>query len=351
MNYKDIINNIKNRNIKSTYLFYGKEYYLIENAIKEIKLTLNDGMIDFNLDVIDGKEISLDELISSIETLPFMDDRKIVILKDFELLKGKKKNFSDEDEKYFTEYIENIPETTTLVFIVYGDIDKRKLLVKNISKNGVVFDCDKLSDMDLFKWVKKKFESNNVIIDNSQIMYFINSEGYLDRNSEKTLLDLENEINKISLFVGKENKITNDIIDKLSHKKVENDIFKLIDYIGQKNSSDAIKILNDMLYEGESVFGIFSMISRQFTVIMQVRQLQIQGYSNKSIAERLKIHPFAVGKAIKQTKNFSDEIIIDILNSILESDFKIKNGLIKDTLSIEILISKYCKREIKNLSK
>ena len=327
MNYKDIINDIKNRNIKNTYLFYGKEYYLIENAIKEIKLTLNDGMIDFNLDIIDGREIALDQLISSIETLPFMDDRKIVILKDFELLKGKKKNFSDEDEKYFTEYIDNIPQTTTLVFIVYGDIDKRKSLVKKISKNGIVFNCDKLSDMDLFKWVKKKFDNKNVLIDNAQIMYFINQEGYLDKSSEKTLSDLENEI-----------------IDQLSQKKVENDIFKLIDYIGQKNSSDAMKILNDMLYEGESVFGIFSMIARQFKVIMQVRQLQIQGHSSKGIAERLKLHPFVVGKALKQTKNFSDEIIIDILNSILESDFKIKNGLVRDTLSIEMLISKYCKK-------
>ena len=347
MNYKDIINDIKNRNIKNTYLFYGKEYYLIENAIKEIKLTLNDGMIDFNLDIIDGREIALDQLISSIETLPFMDDRKIVILKDFELLKGKKKNFSDEDEKYFTEYIDNIPQTTTLVFIVYGDIDKRKSLVKKISKNGIVFNCDKLSDMDLFKWVKKKFDNKNVLIDNAQIMYFINQEGYLDKSSEKTLSDLENEINKISSFVGKENKVTNEIIDQLSQKKVENDIFKLIDYIGQKNSSDAMKILNDMLYEGESVFGIFSMIARQFKVIMQVRQLQIQGHTSKSIAERLKLHPFVVGKALKQTKNFSDEIIIDILNSILESDFKIKNGLVRDTLSIEMLISKYCKKEIK----
>ena len=42
-----------------------------------------------------------------------------------------------------------------------------------------------------------------------------------------------------------------------------------------------------------------------------------------------------------------DEVIIDILNSILESDFKIKNGLVRDTLSIEMLISKYCKKEIK----
>ena len=201
--------------------------------------------------------------------------------------------------------------------------------------------------MDLFKWVKKKFQNNEVVIDNAQVMYFIDQEGYRDKNSEKTLADLENEINKISSFVGKENKVTNDIIDQLSQKKVENDIFKLIDYIGQKNSSDAMKILNDMLYEGESVFGIFSMIARQFKVIMQVRQLQIQGYSSKSISERLKLHPFVVGKALKQTKNFSDETIIDILNTILESDFKIKNGLVRDTLSIEMLISKYCKKEIK----
>ena len=194
------------------------------------------------------------------------------------------------------------------------------------------------------KWVKKKFDNKNVLIDNAQIMYFINQEGYLDKSSEKTLSDLENEINKISSFVGKENKVTNEIIDQLSQKKVENDIFKLIDYIGQKNSSDAMKILNDMLYEGESVFGIFSMIARQFKVIMQVRQLQIQGHTSKSIAERLKLHPFVVGKALKQTKNFSDEVIIDILNSILESDFKIKNGLVRDTLSIEMLISKYCKK-------
>ena len=54
----------------------------------------------------------------------------------------------------------------------------------------------------------------------------------------------------------------------------------LIDYIGEKNSSDAMKILNDMIYEGESVFGIFAMIARQFKVVMQVRQLQIEGHSS-----------------------------------------------------------------------
>ena len=37
MDYKDIIRNIKNKNFENIYLFYGREYYLIENAIKTLK--------------------------------------------------------------------------------------------------------------------------------------------------------------------------------------------------------------------------------------------------------------------------------------------------------------------------
>ena len=346
MDYKDIIRNIKSKNFENIYLLYGREYYLIDNAIKNFKESLNESMLDFNLDVIDGKEVFLDQLLSSVETLPFMDDNKITIVKDFELLKGKRKNFSEGDEKYFIDYLDNISESTVLVFVVYGEVDKRKKIVKKIQEKGIVYNCDKISDMDLFKWTKRKFESFGTIIENSQVMYFIESQGYREKNSEKTLSDLENEIIKISSFVGKENKVTNEIIDRLSQKKIENDIFKLIDYIGEKNSSSAVKILNDMIQEGESVLGIFAMISRQFKTVLQVKQLQIEGVTINDICKRLNIRQFVVNKALKQSRNFSDDTIIDMLNFILENDFKIKNGLIKDTLAVEILVSKYCQRNI-----
>ena len=83
MSYKDIIKSIKNNDLKNMYLFYGREFYLIENSINAFKSTLNESMLDFNLDIIDGKEIILDQVISSIETLPFMDERKIVIISAF----------------------------------------------------------------------------------------------------------------------------------------------------------------------------------------------------------------------------------------------------------------------------
>lgn len=346
MDYKDIIRNIKSKNFENIYLLYGREYYLIDNAIKNLKESLNESMLDFNLDVIDGKEVFLDQLLSSVETLPFMDDNKITIVKDFELLKGKRKNFSEGDEKYFIDYLDNISESTVLVFVVYGEVDKRKKIVKKIQEKGIVYNCDKISDMDLFKWTKRKFENFETIIENSQVMYFIESQGYREKNSEKTLSDLENEIIKISSFVGKENKVTNEIIDRLSQKKIENDIFKLIDYIGDKNSQNAIKILNDMINEGESVLGIFAMINRQFKIVLQVKELLNKGLNNKAISDKLKLSLFIVNKSIKISRNFTESMIIDMLNYILESDYKIKKGLMRDTLAIEMLVSKYCQRRV-----
>ena len=70
MKYKDIVYNIKAKNFEKIYLLYGREHYLIDNTIKLFRESLNESMIDFNLDIIDGKEITLEQLLSSIETLP-----------------------------------------------------------------------------------------------------------------------------------------------------------------------------------------------------------------------------------------------------------------------------------------
>ena len=91
--------------------------------------------------------------------------------------------------------------------------------------------------------------------------------------------------------------------------------------------------------------AIFAMIAKQFKIVMQVRYLQSEGYTSKVISEKLGVHSFVIGKALKQTKNFSDEIIINMLNYILESDYKIKNGLIRDYLAMEILVGKYCNKD------
>ena len=213
-----------------------------------------------------------------------------------------------------------------------------------IKKEGIVCDCDKLSEIDLYKWVRKKFDLNGAIIENAQIAYFIQQTGYLDRYSKKTLNDLENEINKIGSFIDKDKKVSNYIIDKLLVKKVENDIFKLIDFISQKKAKESLKILNDILDEGQSVSYVFSMISNNLKLIIQTKLLVKEGKSNEYIKDKLNKPLFVISKAIKQGKYFSYEEIIRMLNSILDYEYKIKRNIMKDEIAIDMFISEYVKK-------
>lgn len=345
MDYRDIVAKVKVNNFDRLYLFYGKEYYLLEDAVGKFRAGLNPDMLDFNLDIIDGKEVQLDQLLSSIETFPFMDERKVVIVKDFEILTGTRKNFSDSDEKYLLERLENIPETTVLVFIVYGDVDKRKSMFKKIKNTGVVCECRKLEDMELFRWVKREFERMNTVIENAAVAYFIEQLGYRDKNSDMTLTDVKNEIIKVASYTGTGNTVTNDITEKLSPRKVENNIFRMIDCIGAKNAPEALKIFGDMIFEGEPVLRIMSLISRQFRIILKVKDMKNEKMKPAEMASKLGVQEFVIRNASRQAENFSDSIILEIMNYMVESEYKIKNGMIGDVVSVEMLISRYCIRK------
>jgi len=168
--------------------------------------------------------------------------------------------------------------------------------------------------------------------------------GYRDKNSVKTLSDLENEINKICSFVVDEKLVTKAVIDELTKSKVENDIFLLIDMIVSKNSKRALKILDDMIDDGSSVLGIMSLLYMQLSLILQIKTLSDRKYRQDMIVNTLNLKEFRVKKLSRYTSNFSYDTILDIQNYIVENDFKIKQGKIEDRLAMEILIFKYCDR-------
>jgi len=342
MKYADIIKDIKVNKYEKIYTFYGKETYLIDKLIKKFKESLNSAFIDFNFSIIDGSQTSVDEIISSLETIPFMDDRKIIVIKNLEILTNKKKNFTQQDEEEICEYIKNTPEHAILIFASYSDIDKRKKFSKELGKHGILLNCNKLDNNELIKWSQKRFKKENVQIDNSTLNYFLNNLDYQNKNSDKTLRDVENEIIKITSFVGSGKKVSTSDVDDLSSKKIENDIFKLIDFIGNKNGSEAIKIFNDMVVKGESPLMVLSMISRQFKIIIQAKALSSKGESENIIAKSLGIHPYVIKKALIQSRKFDNVTIIRLQNELLTADYSIKNGLKKDILALEIIISKFC---------
>ncbi|MCH4887742.1 DNA polymerase III subunit delta [Acidaminobacter sp. JC074] len=338
MGFEVFDNDIKN-GLKPLYLFYGQERYLIDQFVdKMIDKYVPDAYRDFNLVVFDGDKSDVDEILDACETVPFFNEVKIVIVKNATFFRSKKANLSDAHEKRLLEYFSTPLESTKLFFISNQAIDKRKKITKDIGKNGRVVEYGKLDAGIFSKWMHKKIKSYKKDIDRRNLAYLVDRMAYLDKQSSKTLLDVDNEIRMIcSSMIDRKNVETDDI-DKYVKKPLDSDIFHMVDAVGQKKAETAISIMHEILRKGEPIQVIFSMVCRQFRMLKKIKMLADEGYNQATIAKLLGAHPYAVKSIMRQIHRFDSKTLTKILTKCSDLDYKMKSTAIDSVLAVETLI-------------
>ncbi|MDK2918281.1 MAG: polymerase subunit delta [Candidatus Petromonas sp.] len=344
MDFKNLINDIKQDKLQGLYMFYGSEKYLIDKVMEKIKEKyINLTNESFNYIYFDDFKGEIDEVIDSCETLPFMGSKRIVIVDVPELFTSRKNILNSGDEDRLIKYFSNIPNTTCLIFTAGEKIDKRKKIVKAIKKYGSIVEFQRLKKQELSKWIYKKFKSNNREIAPTSLEVFVNNLGYLDRDSDKTLYDIENEIKKLSGFTADKNIIELDDIERIATKPIENNIFLLVDAVAEKKGDLALKVINQMLSSGEAEGRILYMIIRQFKILNQAKLMVEKGYTTIAIAPKLSLPQYIVRKYLKQAGAFTDRELLQILNKALQTEKNIKTGRMSPKLAIEVFVSECCK--------
>lgn len=342
MDYKSVIEDLKNNQLSNLYLFHGSEHYLMDHVLNSIKVKIvRKEFQDLNYQCIDGKDTNITTIINACETIPFMGEKRLVIVKDLDLLCSKKS--SEEEENRLIKYLGNLSNTTHLIFFVMESIDTRRKLIKTIDKNGKIIEFNKLTGKELYKWIEKTFMKYNKKIGTEEFTLLLDTVGYLDKNSTKNLKDVENEIKKISNYMEDRVQVAKTDIDVMAPKTVENNIFSLVDAIGEKNGSKALTYLNEMLLGGEPESKILYMITRQFRLLFQVKLLQDQGYTLATIAPKLGIQQFSVKKLLRQAVNFNQNMLKNALQECLKTELDMKKGKIDHRIGVELLICRFVK--------
>lgn len=327
---KTLENHIKNKTFSNIYVIFGEEEYL--KNIYEKKLISNivdENFKMMNFDIFEGKNVNISKIIDACDTMPFMSDYRVVILKNTGLIYDAKKD----DTNKLENYLHILPKTTILIFIE-EKIYKKLKIFKTISNIGTFHKIDILSENELVNWILSIFKDNNKNISTKEALYIIRNIGF---NMEILL----NEINKLISFKSSGTKITINDIDNICTKSIESKIFDLINFMSNKDMDNAIKIYKNLIINKTSPFVILNMISRQFRIILQTKYLYNKNYSINNIASELELRDFIVKEAIKQSKNFSIKILLQAINECLEIDNNIKTGKIIDEIAIELLIIKY----------
>lgn len=156
--YEEIVRNLRNKVYASVYFLMGEEDYYIDRISDYIIDTvLTDTEKEFNLTVLYGSDTDIATIINSAKRYPMMSKYQVVAVREAQALRNL-------DELVY--YLQKPLESTILVMCYkHGALDRRKKLVAELEKAGVLFESKKLKDAQLPGFITSYLKRKQVEIE------------------------------------------------------------------------------------------------------------------------------------------------------------------------------------------
>lgn len=349
--YKRLEADLKNNafdEIKAVIL-YGHEDYLVKNYEKRIRnLYIDPACEAIDYVRLEGSSTSVESIIAHLETLPMMSQKRVVTVDNYPALKQSSKVggaenenkdlFLEEDIKRLAEHIENISETSILIFI-NDTVDTRKSLSKKISKSGKLYNFEKLERKDLTSFIKKRFRAEGKVADDGVIREIINTTGYFDRDSEYNLNAIVNDVLKIASF-SKDAEISQTDVSSVLATTLETNAFAFIDSLSKGDSNDAMLLVNNIMGAGESAFKLLGLIISQYELMLGIKELSIRQMNKNEILNELGIKSeYRYRKVSENLNKYSVEDLENILKDLYDVEKNIKSGIYSEKLAMTMFVA------------
>ncbi len=298
------------------YLFHGDDTHSQARMLGELKSKLGDAaMLDLNTTRFEG-QVDMGELRHACDSIPFLASKRLVIIQDL-FARQPAKEFVDE----LLAYLPHLPPTTRLIFLESRQLPARHALILLVDQEetGYVRLFNRPEGNAVDRWIVERVEEQG-----SQIAP--RAAHLLAANIGNDLHILENEIEKLVLYRGPGQTIEADHVVRLCPYAAEASIFDLVDALGNRDGRAAARLLQAKLDEGTEPFYLFSMIVRQFRLLIQIKALAAQGQRPPAIGKSLKLHRFVAEKLWRQAQQFSLLQLEQVYAHLLDIDVAVKSG-------------------------
>lgn len=320
MNHTAFFDCLKAGQIGECYLFEGAEEYIKQQALKQLcaKL-LPAGLEEMNL--TDLTDPDADSLIAAAETLPFMADKRVVVVRECSLISSGKKAEDEKKVEAITEYLSHLSPTTCLVFYVKGKADGRKKLYTLLKKKNAIVDFSPMNDAECADWARKAMRrmGKNLSADAAgQLVFTVGRDAAL----------LRQEMEKLSSYLDERTDVLPEDIDAVCTRSTECTVFQMVDAQVAGNNDTAFALLRDMVRSGESRVAVLAMLLRQYRILYHMRCLMDERTPQSSQASLLGIPPFSVARTQQQARRFDRERLKEAYDYLMNYEFMLKQGRI-----------------------
>ncbi len=290
-------------------------------------------MLSVNTAILDGQKLTLNQLRDNCSAAPFLSQHRLVIvenlLQKFEPKRGKPRTKMGEWQD-LPAYLEQIPQTTILVF-VDGKLNNNNPLLKKLSPLAETMRFSSLQGDNLRSWIKQRVISEGGNIAPQAVASLAELVG-------GELWVLSNEILKLVLYANGRPVNKADVRKLVSYAQ-ETSIFALVDAILEGRAERAQSDLQRIYQEGAAPAYILSMVTRQFRLVALAKELGPK-LPRQELQARLGLKKgYALDATLHQARLYSLARIKQIYSKLLDVDVAIKTGKHDGRLALELLIA------------
>ena len=322
---KTIDEDIRNGQFQSVYLLCGEEAYLKKQYKDKLKRAMADPDDSMNFSAYEGKGINPKEVIDLAETLPFFADRRVILIEN----SGFFKNSCEE----LAEYMPQIPKTTHFIF-VEDEIDKRSKLYKAVKNAGKIVEFTSQTEELLTRWVLTRIKKEGKNITGSVMQLFLNKVG-------NDMGNIDRELEKLLCYCMEKEVIEAADVEAVTTEQTTNKVFDMVNAIAEHNQRKALDLYYDLLTLKEPPMRIMYLISRQFQILLNIKDMSGKGFDNAAMAKNAGIPPFAVRRNLSQAKGFTMQQLKQAIRDGVDYEEAVKTGRMNDQMAVELFIIRY----------
>lgn len=306
--------------------------------------SVTEELLDANRHRQYGGQVKLEELLAICNALPFLDNRRLVVVEGLlgtlERRKGRVNGRGRGNTppviplgvwEALAHAIPEMPPTTVLVFID-GPLSNTNPLLQLLRPLAQVQALPSPTGEALARWIKASAQEKGTGITPAAI-------AYLADLVDNDLWTLDQELEKLAAFASGRRIEEGDVAELVSQVREAN-IFAAVDAMIEGRAGVALRLLHQLRQDGRESPYIISMVERQLRLLALARESMDQGIPERNLGDILGVtKQFVVRKTAEQARRLSLQDITRRYHHLLETDLAIKQGRLEPDLALELLVA------------
>jgi DNA polymerase-3 subunit delta len=306
------------------YLLYGGESLLMDEAIQRIiEAAVPAGARAFNLDLLSGGEADIRDILARASAFPMMAERRAVLVRDVD-------RFGEKALELLAHYLDQ-PSPTTVLLLAGTKPDLRRKAFASLRKKGLAFAFDELRDHQLPDWIVRRAGKRGGTIDAETAKLLA---AYIG----SSLRDIDNELDKLFLFIGERTVITQNDVAAVVGFSREYNVFELQNAIGRRDARRSVEILERMLEANEPVPLIISSLTNYFAKLWLIGDQIRRGTKNAEVAALAKIPPYYLKDYLETLERYTPDEIEGSFHQLALADQQFKSS----GADIKTILHRFC---------